>query len=49
MSSGYDKAIVLAELAKEKLINTPELRTAFLAEVNTLPAGSDRRAVLEAF
>ncbi len=48
MTSGYDKAIVLAEIAKEKLINTPELRTAFLAEVNTLPAGSDRRTVLEA-
>ena len=48
MSSGADKAVLLAAVAKARLIHTPKLRTAFLEEVNTLTAGSDRRLVLEA-
>ena len=35
-------------IAKQKLLPTAELRSAFLAEVSTLNSGSDRRAVLEA-
>ena len=48
MSSGYDKAALLASIAKAKLITTPALRTALLEQVSTLSSGSDRRTVLEA-
>jgi hypothetical protein len=48
MASGVDKAVTLAAIAKKKLINTPALRSAFLAQVNTIPSGVDRRTVLEA-
>ena len=47
MSSGSDKAAVLAAMAKAKLLTTSELRTAFLTEVNTLSSSYDRRTVLE--
>lgn len=47
MSSGSDKAAVLAAMAKAKLLTTTELRTAFLNEVNTLSSSYDRRTVLE--
>jgi hypothetical protein len=48
MGADNEKAAVLAEVARQRLITTPELRTAFLAEVATLDADSHRRTVLEA-
>ncbi len=48
MSSGADKASLLAAVAKKKLITTPALRSEFLAQVNTIVSGVDRRMVLEA-
>jgi beta-lactamase regulating signal transducer with metallopeptidase domain len=48
MGADNEKAAVLAEIARQKLITTAELRSAFLAEVGTLNADSHRRTVLEA-
>jgi beta-lactamase regulating signal transducer with metallopeptidase domain len=48
MSSGVDKAAVLAAVGKAKLVFTPALRTAFLLEVNTISSATDRRTILEA-
>jgi beta-lactamase regulating signal transducer with metallopeptidase domain len=48
MSSGYDKTVVLTEIAKKKIVTTPAARSAFLAQVNTLSSSVDRRTVLEA-
>jgi hypothetical protein len=48
MSSGNEKAVLLAAMAQHKLLTTPELRTAFLKEVSTLSSSYDRRTVLEA-
>ena len=48
MSPGYDKTVVLTEVAKRGLITTTALRTAFLAEVNTITSTTDRRTIIEA-
>jgi beta-lactamase regulating signal transducer with metallopeptidase domain len=48
MSSTVDKTAVLVEVAKRKLIRTPALRSAFLAQVKTIASGVDRRAIIEA-
>ena len=48
MGADNEKAAVLAEVARQRLITTPELRSAFLAEVGTLNGDSHRRTVLEA-
>jgi beta-lactamase regulating signal transducer with metallopeptidase domain len=47
MSSGVDRALLLTAIAEKKLLTTPELRTAFLGQVNALSSSVDRRLVLE--
>lgn len=48
MSSSYEKTVVLTAVATRHLITTPELRTAFLAQVNTITSSTDRAAILVA-